>query len=147
MNSITSPELLSKINPDNISLMRDFLDYLRTIGRSDKTISSYENDLQIAFVWCLQNNDNKPFPQWTKRNVISFQYWLMNTNENSPARVRRLKASLSSLSNYIEVVLDDEYPDFRNIINKVSNPPLQAVRDKTVWEAEEIEALLAQLVE
>lgn len=147
MNSITSPELLEKIHPDNKTLMRDFLDYLRTIGRSEKTILSYENDLHIAFVWCLQNNDNKPFTQWTKRNIIAYQYWLMNTNENSPARIRRLKASLSSLSNYIEVVLDDEYPGFRNIINKVSNPPLQAVRDKTVWEIKEIEDLLTQLVE
>lgn len=147
MNSITTPELIEKIHPDNKSLMKDFLDYLSTIGRSASTIASYENDLQIAFVWCLQNNDNKPFPNWTKRNIVAYQNWLMNTNENSPARIRRLKAALSSLSNYIEVVLDDEYPDFRNIINKVGNPPLQAVRDKTVWEIEEIEKLLDQLVE
>lgn len=147
MNSITSPELIEQINPDNKSLMRDFLDYLKTIGRSGTTISSYENDLQIAFVWCLQHNDNKPFTEWTKRNIIAYQYWLLNTNENSPARIRRLKAALSSLSNYIEVVLDDEYPDFRNIINKVGNPPLQAVRDKTVWEAAEIENLLDRLIE
>lgn len=147
MNSITTPELIEQINPENKSLMKDFLDYLSTIGRSATTIASYENDLQIAFVWCLQNNENKPFPSWTKRNIVAYQNWLMNTNENSPARIRRLKAALSSLSNYIEVVLDDEYPDFRNIINKVGNPPLQAVRDKTVWEIEEIEKLLDQLVE
>lgn len=147
MNSITTPELIAQIHPDNLSLIRDFLDYLRTIGRSESTIISYENDLQIAFVWGLQNNGNRPFPEWTKRNVVSYQNWLMNTNENSPARIRRLKAALSSLSNYIEAVLDDEYPDFRNIINKVGNPPLQAVRDKTVWEISEIEQLLDTLVE
>ena len=29
MNHITSPELIDKINPDNIQLKNDFLDYLR----------------------------------------------------------------------------------------------------------------------
>jgi integrase len=70
---------------------------------------------------------------------------LLNSNENSPARIRRLKASLSSLSNYIESVLDDEFPDFRNIINKVENPVNRPVREKTVWEDEELEKLLDEL--
>lgn len=147
MNSITSPELLAQVNPQNTELMNDFLEYLRTIGRSDGTVASYMNDLQIAFVWCLKNNGNKFFPEWTKRNVVAYQNWLLNTNENSPARIRRLKAALSSLSNYIEVVLDDEFPDFRNIINKVGNPPLKFVRDKTVWEDKELEDLLDKLTE
>ena len=59
MNSITSPELLSQVNKDNQALLRDFLDYLRAVQRSETTINGYENDIQIAWVWCLQNNDNK----------------------------------------------------------------------------------------
>ena len=71
----------------------------------------------------------------------------MGDNENSPARVRRLKAALSSLSNYIVSVLDDEYPNFKNIINKVENPVNQPVREKTVWEDSELEELLDKLTE
>lgn len=147
MNSITSPELLSQVNPSNIQLLEDFKDYLRSIQRSETTILGYENDIQIAFVWCLQHNNNAFFPNWTKRNIVAYQNWLLNSNENSPARIRRLKASLSSMSNFIESVLDDEFPNFRNIINKVENPINRPVREKTVWEDSELEALLGKLVE
>ena len=72
MNSITSPELLSQVNKDNQALLRDFLDYLRAVQRSETTINGYENDIQIAWVWCLQNNDNKFFVDWTKRNILAY---------------------------------------------------------------------------
>ena len=147
MNSITSPELLRQVNPKNKQLLADFLDYLRSVQRSETTIAGYDNDIQIAWVWCLQNNDNKFFVDWTKRNIVAYQNWLLNNNENSPARIRRLKAALSSLSNYIEGVLDDEFPNFRNIINKVENPVNRLVREKTVWEDEELDDLLEKLVE
>ena len=147
MNSITSTELLRQVNPKNMQLLSDFLDYLRSIQRSNTTISGYENDIQIAWVWCLQNNGNKFFVEWTKRNIVAYQNWLLNKNENSPARVRRLKAALSSLSNYIESVLDDEFPNFRNIINKVENPVNRPVREKTVWDDDELDKLLKTLIE
>lgn len=147
MNSITSPELLRQVNPKNKQLLADFLDYLRSVQRSETTIAGYDNDIQIAWVWCLQNNGNKFFVDWTKRNIVAYQNWLLNNNENSPARIRRLKAALSSLSNYIEGVLDDEFPNFRNIINKVENPVNRPVREKTVWEDEELDDLLEKLVE
>lgn len=147
MNSITSPELLAQVNPENKQLLVDFLDYLRSIQRSETTIEGYENDIQIAWVWCLQNNKNEFFAKWTKRNVVAYQNWLLNSNENSPARIRRLKAALSSLSNYICNVLDDEFPDFKNIINKVENPVNRPVREKTVWEDEELDDLLQELIE
>lgn len=144
---ITSPELLAEVNKKNTELLNDFLDYLRSVGRSHGTISQYKNDIEICFVWCLKFNDNKFFVDWTKRQIIKLQNWLLNNNGNSPARVRRLKASLSSLSNFIENLLDDEYPDFRNIINKVESPVNQPVRDKTVITEEQANSLLDYLVE
>lgn len=72
---------------------------------------------------------------------------MLNENENSPARVRRLKAALSSLSNYIEAILDDEFPSFRNIINKVESPINRPVREKTVLTTEELQSILDTLVE
>lgn len=146
MNSITSPELWAQVNPDNKQLLSDFLDYLRSVQRSETTIHGYDNDIQIAFVWCLEHNNNAYFVHWTKRNIVAYQNWLLNNNENSPARIRRLKAALSSLSNYISNVLDDEYPNFRNIVNKVENPVNRPVREKTVWEDEELENLLDVLI-
>lgn len=144
-NSITDKESLAAINPENDRLISDFLEYLRSTQKSETTIAVYLNDLQIAMVWCLKHNGNKPFPQWTKRDIISFQNWLVNENENSPARVRRIKATLSSMSNYIEAVCDDEYPDFRNLIHKVASPVAQPVREKTVLTDEQLDGLLEKL--
>lgn len=147
MNSITSPELLRQVNPKNTELLSDFLDYLRSLQRSETTIAGYENDIQIAWVWCLRNNENKFFVDWTKRQVVKYQNWLLNENQNSPARVKRLKASLSSLANFIENILDDEFPNFRNIIKKVESPVNQPVREKTVFTDEQIDTLLNTLTE
>lgn len=144
-NNITNPELLAQVNPRNKELLRDFLDYLESTQRSPTTIAGYQNDIEIAWVWGLLHNDNKFFVDWTKRNIIAYQNWMLNDNENSPARVRRLKAALSSLSNYIESILDDEFPGFRNIINKVESPINRPVREKTVWSNEELEVLLDTL--
>ncbi len=147
MNSITSPELLAKVNPENTRLLEDFLDYLRSVQRSETTIAAYKNDIEIAWVWCLRYNNNNFYCNWTKRQIVKYQNWLLNENGNSPARVRRLKASLSSIGNYVESVLDEEYPEFRNIINKVESPINQPVRDKTVFSDEQINALLKELTE
>lgn len=146
-NDITSPELLAQVNSKNKDLLSDFLDYLRSVQRSETTIAGYENDIQIAWVWCLQHNDNKFFVDWTKRNIIAYQNWMLNENQNSPARVRRMKASLSSLSNYICNVLDDEFPNFRNIINKVESPVNRPVREKTIWDDEDLDQLLRLLTD
>ena len=70
----------------------------------------------------------------------------MRDNENSPARVRRLKATLSSLSNYIEAILDDELPGFRSIVRKIENPINEPTREKTVLTDEQADTLLEYLV-
>ncbi len=146
-NEITSPELLSQVNPENIRLEKDFLSYLKSVQRSPKTIAGYENDLDIFWVWNLQHNNNKFFPNITKRDFAAYQYWLINENGNSPARVRRLKSAISSMSNYISNILDDEpeFEGFRSVVRKIENPAMQQVRKKTVWDESELEKLLNDL--
>ena len=145
-NKICDAESLALVNPENKKLTADFIHYLRSGKKSEATISVYGSDLNIAWVWCLKNIGNKSFIQWTKRDVVAFQNYLINENRNSSARVRRIKATLSSLSNYIENVCDDEYPTFKNIIHKIESPPSQTVREKTVWEEKDLLSLLDKLV-
>lgn len=149
INSITSPELIAQINPDNARLKDDFLEYLKSVQRSPGTIAGYRNDLEIFFVWVLQNAKNKFFVDVSKRDLVAFQNWMINENKNSPSRVRRIKAAISSLSNFVENILDDEpeFRGFRSIVRKIENPALQPVREKTVWEDDELEELLNKLVE
>lgn len=146
-NKLTSPELLAQVNPENIALMNDFLVYLRSTQHSEGTLNGYRNDIEIFLVWVLQNCGNKHFTRVTKREIVKYQDWLLNNNENSPARVRRMKSALSSMSNYVSDILDDEFEDFRPIVQKVKNPINKPVREKTVWEDEELEALLSQLTD
>ena len=146
-NHITTPELIAQINPENARLVKDYLTYLRSMNRSDTTIEAYKSDLDIFFVWVLLNANNKFFIDITKRDLVSYQNWLINENENSPARVRRLKAVISSLSNYIENILDDEYPNYRSIVKKIENPVNTPVRAKTVLDESDCNNLLNKLVE
>ncbi len=148
-NDITSPELLGQVNPDNMRLKQDFITYMQTVQRSPKTIAGYSNDLDIFWVWNLKFNNNKFFTKITKRDFAAYQYWLINENGNSPARVRRLKAALSSLSNFVENICDDdpEFAGFRSTVRKIENPVLHQVRKKTIWSDETLDKLLVTLSE
>lgn len=146
-NKLTTPEDISKISEENQNLINDYLIYLKGTKKSSGTIIQYKSDLNIFFVWNMKNNKNKDFVNLSKRDIIAFQDWLINTNGNSSARVHRIKAVLSSLSNYIENILDDEYEDFRPIIRKIENPEKQIVRQKTILSAEQIENALQELVD
>jgi site-specific recombinase XerD len=73
----TSPELISQISKENKSLVKDFLEYLKATGKSPTTIHAYSNDLDLFFVWNLQNNDNKFFVDYTKRDVMKYQNHLV----------------------------------------------------------------------
>lgn len=146
-NEITNPTLLKEVNVENTRLKNDFLDYLRSVQRSPGTIYGYSHDIDIWAVWNLLYNKNKPFVDLSKRDLIAFQNWLISNNGNSPSRVRRIKASLSSLSNYVENILDDEYKNYRSIVRKIESPVNQPVREKTVFTDKQLQGLLDSLVE
>ena len=143
----TSPELIAQISKENKELSKEFVEYLKATGKATTTISAYKSDLDLFFVWNLLNNDNKFFIDFTKRDVMKYQSHLISDLELSSNRIRRRKAVLSSLSNFIENMMDDLYENYKPIINKIPSPPKQEVREKTVLEDEQIERLLNYLVE
>jgi len=146
-NEITSSEKIARINPKNIELINDFLDYLVSVDRSPNTIAGYKNDLYIFFCWNIDNNDNKYFVDLTKREVAKFQKYAMTEWKWSSNRLARVKSCLSSLSNYIENILDDEIKNYRSIIYKIESPVKQTVREKTIITDQEVDNVLKQLVE
>lgn len=146
-NSIVTPEKYEKVNPKNIELGKDFLEYLKSIDRSQETIDAYSNDLRIFWVWLLDNCENKFFVDLSKREIAKFQSYCLNEYGWSSARIRRVKSTLSSLSNYIENILDDEFEDYRPIVKKIENPVNTTVREKTIFTREQMQFLLDTLVE
>ena len=149
MNKTTSPEKTAMINKNNLQLKDDFLIYLKSVQRSPGTINGYDNDLLIVFTYIMEELGNKDFQKLSKRDIVRIQNWLIEKG-NSSARIRRVKAAISSLSNYCENILADDDPDFdgyRSIVRKIESPPLVPVRDKTVLEDAELDCLLNMLID
>ena len=146
-NVLTTPEKLQQVNPDNVELGNDFLDYLVSVDRARSTIDAYAHDLNIFWVYLLEKCNNKFFINLSKREISKYQSYCLTELKWSPARIKRVKSTLSSLSNYVENMLDDEYEGFRPIIRKIENPTNEKVLKKTVFTEEQLQGLLDYLVE
>lgn len=146
-NGITSEEKLQQVHPENLQLEDDFLEYLSSIDRSKGTIKQYKANLHIFWCWNLEFNKNKFFVDLTKREIAKFQSHALNVWSWSPKRIRTVKATISSLSNYIENILDDEYEGYKPIVRKIESPADETVRTKTIFQMEDLQSLLDTLVE
>lgn len=134
-------------NPDNVALLDEFVIYLQSVGRSNGTIEGYINDLNMFYVYNLERNKNKFFVDLTKKDIMFYQNYCMNVLKVGSARYRRMRSALSSLSNYIENMLDEEYKDFKNLVNKIEAPPKKEAREKSIFEDDEIQKILDAMVE
>lgn len=143
---LTTPEKIAGINKKNMELLNDFLDYLKSIARAETTIKNYKADLLIFFCWCEDYLDNKYFVNLTKREIARFQNQALNEWRWGSNRIRTVKAAISSLSNFIENILDDEIEGYKSIVRKIESPPKATVREKTVYTNDEIEYLINELV-
>ena len=143
----TSPEKLEEVNQENKYLADEFYKYLKSIKRSPGTISGYKNDVDIFFEYLLTECGNKSIIECKMRDYVNFQGYLIDKGELSPARIRRIKSSVSSFSNAIELLFSEEYPNFRNLIRKVESPKNEPVREKTILSQEQIDTLLSVLVD
>ena len=146
-NYITSDEKLKKVNPENTQLESDFLDYLVSTDRAASTLKQYKAILHVFWCWNLDFNNNIPFTDLTKRQISRFQNHALNKWGWSPRRIRMVKSVCRSLENYILNILDDDYPDYKKIWDKVESPTNEAVRQKSVFTMEELQKLLDHLVE
>ena len=145
-NPTVTKDKMDLVNEENIELLNEFIEYLQSTDKAEGTIKNYTSDIKIAYIWSLEKCKNKSFIEFTKRDIMKYQNYMLNSMGLSSNRIRRLKASLSSLSNFIENVLDDDYPEFRNIVNKIPAPIKEAVRQKTVLSDEQVQTCLDALI-
>lgn len=145
-NEITSDEKMAQVCRENIALEEDFLEYLVSTDRAKSTIVQYRALLHILWCWNLDENNNIPFTQMTKRQVARFQNKAINEWGWSPNRIRMAKSVYRSLENYIENILDDEYPNYKKIWNKIESPSVEPVRQKSIFTQDEMQNLLDYLV-
>ena len=145
-NTIVSDELWGNVNNENKILLNDFIDYKRSSDKSPNTLYQYESIIKLFFVWNLQNNNNKFFVDMKKREFIRFFNYMVVELKASPNRIITVRATLSSLSNYIEDILDEEYEGFRNIVSKIETVAKEPVRKKTIMSKEQVDNCLNKLV-
>jgi integrase len=145
-NNYHTDEKWELCNPLNINLTSEFMDYLSASGKSIETQKKYLNNLQIFFVWVLDNLEDKSIAEINKKDFMKWQNY-MAKKELSSSRIRMMRSSVSSLCNYIENMCDEEYPDFRNVVNKVPAPKLIYNREKTYLDFEDFEAIKQELIE
>ena len=143
----TLTEDLKHVNRVNSRLEKDYLNYCASNDRSPSTIRQYKNVLDIFFVWNLKENGNPDFVNIKKREFINFFAYGRNEMGWSSNRLAVFRAVLSSLSNYVERILDDEFPTFRNVIKVLEPIRVEPIREKTVLTPEEIEEIIKMLVE
>lgn len=141
---ITSDELIGQINPVNVKLINRFLKNFNT-KRSDASVRVYKSNFNIFFCWNVVYNDNISFIDIKKSQLLDFFDFAVSELKWSPNRYAQMWSSLSSLSNFIENILDDEYPNFRNIVKKIEKLPKNMVREKTVLTEEQINNLMKWL--
>lgn len=138
---ITTDELISQINPKNVKLVNRFLKNFDT-KRSDKSVNVYRSNFNIFFCWNVENNDNKFFVDIRKSEFADFFDFAVLELKWSPNRYANMWSSLNSLSNFIENILDDDYPDFRNQVKKIEKLPKNVVRKKTILTDKQVDNLM-----
>jgi site-specific recombinase XerD len=136
-----------KVLKENKDLTKDFVNYCNSVDRSIKTIIQYESTLKWLFCYIYKEFNNKSFVKLTKRDIMNMQSYWLNEAGLSSSRIRFIKSTMSSLSNFIESILDDEYEGYRNIINKIEAPVQNKVMEKTVMNEGDISELLNKLVD
>lgn len=144
--TITSPELIEQINPQNQKLVDRFLKNFRT-KRSSKSADSYESNYNIFFCWNLLYNNNKSFIDIKKLEMMDFFDFAVTELKWSPNRYAQVWSSLSVFSDFIENVLDELYPNFRNIVKKIDKPCKEPVRKKSIFTQNELDDLMNWLDE
>lgn len=136
-----------EVNPKNKRILKEFVNYCVSNNKSPQTCKQYEAQLKIFFCWNLKDNDDKFFVEIKKRDFVNFFGYGRIDMGWSPNRLASFRAVLSSLSNFIERILDDEYPSFRNVIKVLEPIRVEPVRDKTVVEKDDIISEIEKLVE
>lgn len=144
---ITSDELIEQINPKNKKLIKQFLKH-KNAKCSDLTITNYQSDLNIYFCYNVLNNDNKFFIDTKKIEMAEFFDYGLLELKWSGNRYSRMRSLLNSFSTFITDYLDEDYPEFKNIVNKaVPKVPKIPVRKKTVILEDQVNYLRDKLIE
>ena len=128
---ITDDETIAQINPINKKIVDQYLRNLATKS-SIMTVRNYRSDFNIFFCWNVKNNDNKSIIDIRKSEIVDFFNYTIGELKWSSNRENRCHSALNSLGRFIENILDDDYPNYRNLFPKIDRLLKSPVRQKTI---------------
>lgn len=134
------------VSDQNKRLVADFIKYCKSNDKSPQTLKQYEEWLKVFFCWNYKENEDKFFIKLKKRDFVYYFGWCRELNM-SANRIASLKSVLSSLSSEIELLYEDEYPNFHNQLRGLAPVHISTVREKTVISNEEMVKMLQGLVD
>lgn len=143
-NIITSEDIISKINPKNKKIVDRYIKNFDT-KHSDGSTKVAISNFNIFFCWNFVNNENKFFCDIKKSEMMDFFDYGITEMKWGSSRYSNVWSSLNQLSLFIENILDDDFPDFRNIVKKIEKVPKNLRRKKTILKDEQIDDLLEHL--
>lgn len=144
LKPITDKEWLL-VNEFNRKLRDEFI--TNSVELSDDTLKAYKSNLAIWFNWVRENLNNKRHIDIKSIEFKRYQNWLTNLGHSS-SDIYNKRAAISSLNNYILLYYEDEYPTFRQFINKgIKKPEKAFVHEKVPPTKEELQMMIEKLEE
>ncbi|MBO7691883.1 MAG: site-specific integrase [Methanobrevibacter sp.] len=135
-----------KVRKENQKLVQDFIKYSKSCDRSPMTLKQYQEWLKVFFCWNYKENEDKFFIDLKKRDFVYYFGWCRDLGM-SANRIASLKSVLSSLSSEIELLYEDEYPNFHNQLRGLEPIKISTVRPKTIISDEEMIKILQTLID
>lgn len=133
------------VREDNKKLITEYLKYCKSYNKSPDTLYQYEQWLKVFFSWNYKENGDKLFFDLKRKDFIYYISWLREKNM-SPKRINSLKNILSSMSDALEILYEDEYPTFHNIARSIKSVDNADVREKTIYKLADVQNMLSTLV-
>ena len=132
-------------NEFNRNLVEEFLGTSDEL--SDKTRPQYRSGLKIWCNWVRENANNKPITEIKSMDYKRYQSWLFNQGIGESG-IRFKRACVSTLNNYLVLYYENDYPTFKNFVNKnIKVPILGEVHEKLPLNPDEYKNLCDKLEE
>lgn len=138
-------ESFDLVKPHNKDLITAFLKY-KTKKLSPETLNAYSYWLKAFFSWNYKNNSDKSFEE-IKMSEFSEYFDYLFSLELSSARINTMKSVLSSMSEVVELLYEDEFPTFRNRVKHIDIPTNKRVLEKTIISETKLNKMLNTLAD
>ena len=136
-------EQWQSVNKINRKFVEEFLNESTTL--SIETLKQYTSALRIFYYWVAVNCGNKSFNEIKSIDFLKYQNFLVKQGLSSSA-IRLKRSAISSMNGYIEVYYSDDFPTWRNFINKkITAPILSFVNEKKPLSLDEYRRLCEEL--